>query len=269
MLSVRTVPNQSWRGLNRAAVVSMTLAIVAPSAMAWGRDGHRIVAAAAWFQLTPSARANVQKLLNQEAGASLESISTWADEARSPSTARWHYANIDRSASCRYEPARDCPDGQCVVSALRNQARQVQPGNAAEVRLKALKYLVHLVGDIHQPLHASFAEDKGGNLFQVQAFGKGSNLHSVWDSGLIETWASGVPDLTASVMKSFPQGSVAFEAERWAQESCTLVSQSWFYPTEHRIDEHYVELAKPIVRERLAIGARRLATLLNATFGEQ
>jgi nuclease S1 len=205
-------------------------------------------------------------LLNQEAGVSLESIATWADEARSPSSARWHYVNIDRSASCRFDPARDCPDGQCVVSALRNQARLVQPGNPAEVRLKALKYLVHLLGDVHQPLHASFAEDKGGNLFQIHAFGKGSNLHSVWDSDLIENWASGVPGLTASVMKSFPQGNVTFEPERWAQESCTLASQSWFYPTKHRIDEHYLELAKPIVTERLAMAASRLATLLNSAF---
>jgi len=266
MLSVRTVRIKSWRGLKGAAVVAMTLAIVAPHAMAWGRDGHRIVAATAWFQLTPSARANVQELLNQEAGASLESISTWADETRSPATARWHFVNIDRGASCRYDAPRDCPGGQCVVVAIRNQTRLVQPGNTAQARLKALKYLVHLVADIHQPLHASFAEDKGGNLFQVQAFGKGSNLHSVWDSGLIDTGASGVPDLTASVLKSFPSGPVELEPERWAQESCALVSQPWFYPAKHRIDEHYVELAKPVVRERLATAARRLATLLNASF---
>ena len=161
------------------------------AAHAWGAEGHRLIAELAQEQLSPEARAKVQALLDEEPGATLPSIATWADEVRSPSTAAWHYTNFDRELGCRYDAARNCPDGHCVVGAIERQLQVLGSDRPSDERLKALKWVVHLVGDAHQPLHAGLAGDKGGNLYQIQAYGRGGNLHSLWDSGLIRNWSGG------------------------------------------------------------------------------
>ncbi|MFP3648289.1 S1/P1 nuclease, partial [Paraburkholderia sp. SIMBA_054] len=87
---------------------------------------------------------------------------------------------------CGYEPPRDCPGGDCVIVALKVQtALLADHSQTLETRRQALKFVVHFVGDIHQPMHAGYAADKGGNDFQLQFNGKGTNLHSLWDSGMI------------------------------------------------------------------------------------
>ena len=179
-----------WRALLAAGFIGLTLAMPVP-VNAWGQAGHRLAANLAFEQLTPQARASVERLLTLEPGATLASISTWADETRSPSTAAWHYVNIPRDAGCHYEEARDCPGGQCVVAAIERQRRVLVSGASDVEKLRALKYLAHLVPDVHQPLHAGYADDRGGNKFQLQAFGRGTNLHAVWDTGLIENWPGG------------------------------------------------------------------------------
>ncbi|MFG6464153.1 S1/P1 nuclease [Roseateles sp. DXS20W] len=88
---------------------------------------------------------------------------------------------------CTYRSSRDCRDGACVIEALMEQTLILRSsGTSPSERLVALKWVVHLVGDVHQPLHAGLAADKGGNGVQLRAFGKGSNLHALWDSGLID-----------------------------------------------------------------------------------
>ena len=163
----------------------IALSLWTTPAQAWGSQGHQVIAGLALSQLTPKARAEVDKLLALEPGKTLVSLSTWADEHRSPATARWHYVNFPRD-SCSYLPQRDCPDGQCVVAAIDRQTEVLKSDAPPEKRLNALKYLVHLVGDVHQPLHAGYLDDKGGNTYQLQAFMRGSNLHAFWDSGLIK-----------------------------------------------------------------------------------
>lgn len=147
--------------------------------LAWGAQVHQAIAAEAYGLLSPEARADVDALLALEPGATLASISTWADEHRSPATARRHFVNIAADAGCHYVAERDCPGGTCVVGAIERQAAVFRSTAPAPERLKALKYLVHLVADVHQLLHAGKAEDKGGNLYQVHAFGRGTNLHAV------------------------------------------------------------------------------------------
>jgi len=140
-----------------ALLAAMTAA--PPDASAWGADGHRLIAEVAETRLSAPARAEIDRLLALEPGATLASISNWADEYRSSSTAHWHYVNLPRDSSCSYEPGRSCIQGGCVV---------------------------HFVGDVHQPLHAGFADDRGGNRLQLQAYGRGANLHTLWDSALIQ-----------------------------------------------------------------------------------
>jgi hypothetical protein len=149
--------------------------LLTSTAHAWGTQGHQVIANLAYAQLTSKAKAEVDRLLALEPGATLASISTWADETRNKTSASWHYVNFPRD-TCTYDPARDCPDGQCVVCAIDEQLAILASNTTDEKRLVALKYVVHLVADIHQPLHAGYADDRGGNKYQTQAFGRGTSL---------------------------------------------------------------------------------------------
>ena len=128
---------------------------------AWGRLGHQVIATLAEQQLTSAARNQVQRLLALELGSTLASVSTWADEHRNPTTARWHYVNFPRG-DCVYVAERDCPDGNCVVPAIQSQVETLKSDASDAKKLIALKYLVHFVGDVHQPLHAGYAPANAG-----------------------------------------------------------------------------------------------------------
>ena len=165
-LLVHTRDEMRFRFLALAAFALSALAI---NAYAWGPQGHQVIALLAEQQLTPKAKEQVQKLLALEPGETLASISTWADEHRNPTTAAWHYVNFPKN-TCTYGVQRDCPDGDCVVEAINRQLAILASKAPDEKRLNALKYVVHLVADIHQPLHAGYGEDRGGNTYQLQAF---------------------------------------------------------------------------------------------------
>ncbi len=173
-----------------AGLFALLLAATPNTARGWGSQGHQVVANLAQAQLSAKAKREVDRLLALEPVDTLSSISTWADEHRSPATAAWHYVNFPKN-SCSYFAERDCPDGKCVVAAIGRQRDTLASTATDEVRLRALKYLVHLVADVHQPLHAGYGEDRGGNSYQLQAFMRGTNLHAFWDSGLIRALDQG------------------------------------------------------------------------------
>lgn len=173
--------------------------------------------------------------------------------------------NLPRDSGCRYEAGRSCIQGLCVVGALERQIERLHSGDSDVERLKALKYVVHLVADVHQPLHAGFADDRGGNKFQVQASGRGTNLHAVWDSALVEHWPGGQLALRAAVEKHAAAGDAATAPARWAEESCATVLAQGFYPARHRLDERYAERWRPTLVEQLAKASARLAAVLNQT----
>lgn len=237
------------------------------SALAWGVQGHQAVAAMAQARLTPAARAEANRLLALEPGANLLTVSTWADEQRSPETARWHYVNFPRG-QCTYTPARDCPDGQCVVAAIEQQSQLLQSNAPDAERLLALKYVVHLVADVHQPLHAGHGDDRGGNTYQLQAFLQGSNLHAVWDVWLIRALNQDVPEVAARLDKRLTQlanstGAVGvFNAANAAEESCRIVATPGFYPGR-LVDVDYLEQFTPVLETQLALAGTRLAEVLN------
>ena len=249
------------------------------SAWAWGAQGHQVVVAMAQARLSPAARAEASRLLALEPGATLLSVSTWADEQRSPETAAWHYVNFPRG-QCAYTPARDCPDGQCVVAAIDQQSQVLQSHASDAERLVALKYVVHLVADVHQPLHAGHGDDRGGNTYQLQAFLQGTNLHAVWDTWLIRSLGEDVPALAARLgqgraasVSSAPSASsgppgppahttAGFSAARAAEESCQIVATPGFYPGR-LVDADYLERFKPVLEARLALAGTRLAEVLN------
>jgi len=241
-------------------------AVVTPSpTLAWGAAGHRLIAEHALARLKPTARAEVDRLLALEPGATLASVSTWADETRTPATAAWHFVNFPRDGDCHYEAQRVCVASNCVVGAIERQ-REVLASTAPDgQRLDALKFLVHLVGDVHQPLHAGFADDRGGNAFQLQVDGEGTNLHALWDSALIQGWPGGPAALRSAVDRVGALPSRATRPQRWAEESCRIVASAGFYPPRHTLDEAYAARWSPELPGRLAAAGRRLAALLNAT----
>ena len=243
-------------------VAMLSLMLGATVAHAWGSQGHQVIAGLALAQLTPKARAEVARLLAIEPGQTLVSVSTWADEHKNPSTARWHYINFPRD-SCTFEVERDCPGGQCLVAAIERQTVILSSNAPDEKRLNALKYLVHLVGDVYQPLHAGYLDDKGGNKYQLQAFMRGSNLHAFWDSGLIKSMNEDVDQMTVRLQKV--KASVApqkFNAIRAAEQSCQIVGTAGFYP-DRRVGQDYVDRFAPVLEGRLSAAGVGLAGLLN------
>ena len=262
-------------------VILLTLALLAPSvASAWGSQGHRLVAALAWDQLTPHTKAQIEPLLRGEPEPTLSGIASWADELRASDpdlgrrSAAWHYVNIGGGDRCVFVASLDCPEGNCVVAAIPNQATlladRTQP---AAVRTRALKFVVHFIGDIHQPLHAGHAMDKGGNTVQVNLDGKGSNLHRLWDSGLLNTAKLDdegylqrlrvTPGHTASMPLS---GSLMDRSEGWAEQSCAIVVAPGFYPANAKVGDGYVEQWLPVAEQQLRDGGARLASVLNELF---
>jgi hypothetical protein len=244
-------------------LLPLLLAFLTLTAHAWGTQGHHIVANLAYAQLTANAKTQVDRLLALEPGATLASVSTWADETRNKITAPWHYVNFPRD-SCTYDAARDCSDGQCVVSAIDKQLAVLASNASVEKRLVALKYVVHLVADVHQPLHAGYADDRGGNTYQVQGFGRGTNLHALWDTGLIENTGLDTSAMTARLL-AVPAPVRDFDAARVAEESCRIVGGSDFYPGR-KVGAVYVERFTPVMEKQLAAAGARLAAMLNVRF---
>lgn len=235
------------------------------TAQAWGTQGHQVVANLAQAQLSGPARREVERLLALEPGETLASISTWADEHRSPQTAAWHYVNFPRD-SCSFEPARDCPDGKCVVHAIDRQLQTLTSQAPDAKRLVALKYLVHLVADVHQPLHAGYLDDKGGNTYQLQAFMRGSNLHALWDIGLISYLNEDAETMSTRLLaRPLPDQAHDLNVVHAAQESCRIVGMQGFYP-ERKVGLDYIARFIPTVEQRLALAGARLANMLNRAF---
>ncbi len=240
-------------------------------AAAWGPDGHRIVGDLAERRLSEAALAQVSLLVEDEPEASLAGVANWPDEVRNQPewqhTRSWHYVNLP-DLECRLDAARDCPDGQCIFGAITAQRAILADGSAArEDRTAALKFLVHLVGDVHQPLHAGLRRDRGGNDYQIHIDGQGSNLHQVWDSLILahgnRTWS----DHAEALADTRPETGTV-DARDWAVESCRLIGEHGLYPTGHTLDERYLVQHRALAEQRLQLAAARLATLLESALAE-
>ena len=250
----------------------LALCLLALPALGWKRDGHRIVAELAQAQLRPEARAEVARLLAGEAEPTLAGVADWADEVRkadpSDPRASWHYVNF-RGGDCDYVPARDCPDGNCVVAAINRQFLVLSDRARPDAeRRDALKYLVHLVADVHQPLHSTPRKDKGGGDYQVSLDGRGTNLHLVWDQDIIAAAKLPSADYAAKLaarppLPADPTGRSDRPAVEWALESCRIVRDGRLYPAGHRIGADYLQAQRPIVEDRLRLAGGRLAGMIN------
>lgn len=163
-----------------------------PQPLGWGKDGHDITASLAQLMLGPAAMQACANLLPSNNGQ-LVQIANWADQVKSKPAYRWsaplHFINTPDWA-CTYYRSRDCVlngvPNFCVDGAIQNYTKRVVDQNLPfEQQQEALKFLVHFVGDIHQPLHVAFTSDKGGNTITGTFEGQSYNLHAVWDEGII------------------------------------------------------------------------------------
>ncbi|GMU43677.1 MAG: S1/P1 nuclease [Xanthomonadales bacterium] len=242
------------------------------SAWGWGRDGHRIVGQLAQQRLSPQARAAVAELLAGEADPSLAGVAAWADHIRENEPAwAWsaplHWVNFERG-QCRYRARRNCRDGLCVVAGIQRYRNELADHTLPlERRREALKFVVHFVGDVHQPLHAGFVSDRGGNDFQISIERMGWNLHSVWDTLIIQSagleWPAYAERIDAQPLAPVAQaGAMAEDPAAWAEESCRIAQADDFYPPRHKITSRYLEAHRPQVDERLKLAGERLARIL-------
>lgn len=249
-----------------------------PPAAAWGRPGHRVVAHLAEAQLRPAARAEAERLLAAEPAPRLAGVSGWADDERKAGGAdarrsrRWHFVNF-RDGNCEYAPARDCANGDCVVAAINREFLRLADRRLDDAaRAQALKFLVHFVADVHQPLHATPIADRGGQDFQVAWHGKGRNLHTVWDALLIDRAlrVAGLDEAgyaRALALRAPPPADPTRHSDRiaadWAQESCRVVRDEALYPPTHVLGDDYLDAQRTRAELRLRLAGSRLANMLN------
>lgn len=234
---------------------------------AWGAIGHRVIARVAADRLSDRARDEVRRLLG---GETLAKVSTWADSIRRhrPATGPWHYVNIPITDSV-YRAETVCAES-CVVSAFEAQAAILADRSRPDAeRAEALKWVVHLVSDLHQPLHAGDRGDRGGNDVRVTYDTLPGNLHGLWDTGLLlrtgldeDAWVALVEQnlRERSDLEAIAGGSVV----DWVLQAHG-VSRDVVYrtlPASLALDDRYLATARPAIELQLERAAVRLAAVL-------
>ena len=274
-----------------------TAALLASPASAYWEYGHQTVAAIAWNNVTPRTRAAITRILAAQAkldtpecpARTIEEASVWPDcvkplkdadgKSRFGYAYSWHYQNVSICADFDLQPA--CKDGNCVSTQIDRQRRILADRKAsAHDRVLALAFLVHFVGDLHQPLHAGDKGDKGGNDAKT-TYGDYDparlNLHSVWDGLLAERAISSPPPIVkrypAAVRARLSQGTVT----DWSRESWSVARHAYEVamhgdpcrptPARMTMSEADIESLVPIAREEVVKGGLRLARLLDQSLG--
>jgi hypothetical protein len=261
--------NPRWK----QALAVVCLLLPAP-AWAWGPEGHEVVAHIAGMNLTPKARAGVAALLGGEAEASMAIAANWADEIRDarPQTSSWHYVNLEIDGDHRYVPARDCSGGNCAVGQILRDEAILRSNAVPAAKTEALKFLIHFVGDIHQPLHAADNHDRGGNDVRIALRrGRPMTLHHFWDDDVVAAQgrdpvaiARGIDASLARVQKIALMAPAA--PADWALASAAL-ARTVVYPQIHQgISNQVLAADAPIARAQLAKAGYALAGILNTIF---
>ena len=236
----------------------------------WGPTGHRATGEIAELYLSAKAKRKIHALLD---GASLAMVSTFADEIRSDASfgdfSAWHYVNFPFDGTYESHPKSEKGD---IYVAIHKCIALLKDSNSSDSE-KAfyLKMLVHFIGDLHQPLHVGIAEDRGGNRFQVQWFDEGTNLHTVWDTEIIEHYNMSYSELAANrrklskaQIKNIQSGTI----KDWMYESRALCLNVY---DDTKVGENlkyrYMYDYSEIVRDQIQKGGLRLARILNDIFG--
>ena len=239
-------------------------------ALAWGPLGHRVTGQIAQQHLTPRAAAAVQRILGVE---DLAEASTWPDEMRSnpepfwqKTASPWHYVTVP--AGKLYADVGAPPEGDSVTALQQFAATLNDPKASREQQQLALRFAVHIIGDLQQPLHAGNGTDKGGNELRVRWFSKDTNLHAVWDSDLPLEKALSYTEYAHWLMRRLQPADVKAWSSAdplvWIAESAVLRDQ--IYPRDTKLSYDYIYQNAPIVDRRLTQGGLRIAAWLNTVW---
>lgn len=251
-------------------IITALMLIVPAVSFAWGQKGHDVVAEIASRHLTPRATAAIDSIFE---GKSMVYWANWLDNAsHTPAydySRPWHYKNID--AEYDFDSAPLNPKGD-VVTALNEQiAMLAQPSASGPERKLALKMVVHLVGDMHQPMHTGRYSDRGGNRHEVKFFDTETNLHSVWDSRLPETghkwsyteWAEQLDRVPESKVSEIQKGTVS----SWCRETHEIAKDVYAATPQGTVVSYdYIAGWTPTVELQFLRGGLRLAHVLNYVF---
>ncbi|HET9802344.1 MAG TPA: S1/P1 nuclease [Candidatus Acidoferrum sp.] len=265
------------------------LVVFAPMRVeAWGQEGHEVVGAVAEAMLSDAAKTGVHSIL--AAGDTLSSVANWADQVRFSThkeSYNWHFVDIPRAAA-GFDDARDCFLPQdthpgaatdhlnCVVDRITSFKQILADKNAdPTARLEALKFIVHFVGDVHQPYHA-IGEGRGANDNLITEFGsaqcgtKPCNLHSAWDAGMIEHAGMDTNTYVQHIQGLITANHITASGipADWANESHAAGNAAWI-DNGGVLDDTYYNAQIQVVDQRLALASVRLAALLEDVFGTQ
>ncbi len=255
--------------MKKLLAICLLLPLFAVQAYGWGQNGHRVVGLIAQQHLSRKAEKRVMELLECN---SLAEASVWMDDIRSDDrydhTHDWHWVTIPEGMT--YEQSPKNPNGDLLMK-INELLEALKKGNlSAEVQQEYIKYLVHLVGDLHQPLHVSQKDDQGGNKVKVKWFGDNSNLHRVWDSEMIDSKDLSFTELAKFLGKPDKAQVKAWQATTvldWAKESQNLLPQVYSVPDYERMGYQYMYINYGTVEQRLLQAGVRLAGLLNEIYG--
>lgn len=241
--------------------------------ISWGVVGHKTVATIAENHLTAKSKQIVKDLLGNE---SLADVASWADqvvkEPEYKNTAPEHYLNVPLGLSYNeFQREVSAQTADNVYKALRKNEDVLKcPASTKEQRTVALKFIVHFVGDLHQPMHVSRSEDKGGNTIQLQFDGRGTNLHSLWDSKLISKEGKTFEQMAIDYDKATSRQIKQWQSDdmiKWLFESYQISTKLYTeIEQNNKLDDSYYRSHISIVNERIEMAGIRLAGLLNKIF---
>ena len=261
----------------RTATLAAAIALAVPSAAnAWGQTGHRVIGEIAQEHISGKTRAEIELILGKE---DLAQASTWADEERSNPDSFWqreagpyHYVTVPKGQTYAEVGA---PEEGDALSALARFTQTVRDASASrEEKALALKFIVHIVGDVHQPLHAGNGDDRGGNDVKVRWFGDETNLHSVWDSALIDSRNLSYTEYARWLGRDInPRETIAWwmaDPQIWIAESTKIRDQIYPAPAEAMPNLGYAYQYEHlgVAETQLQRGGIRLAAYLAIVFAE-
>jgi S1/P1 Nuclease len=285
--------------MKHITLLILLLSATASSAWGWGEEGHSIIAEIAQRRLSLGAAEAITKILNPSnpkapsyTAPSLASLSTWADEVRyngkeKNETYNWHFVDIPQQDK-HYDPATECPKeypmlGDCIINELGRLHNELRCPSSPDNQLRALKFAVHFVGDIHQPFHTIW-EKTGGNAISVKLQFTGKtcgnencttppdNLHKVWDTTLIRamqySWPTFVDDLENGWLRT--QAATSDQEDdpvKWAEAAHNeAITRNIWVDDGEALDQAYYDRATPLVTQQLGLASLRLARYLNDVF---
>jgi len=248
----------------------------AQATLAWGPEGHRVIGAIALDGIDGHTFSALAEILGTHDREQMVEWCNWPDDYRATEEGRWsgpqHYINMVPGAS-EYERERDCPDGMCVTEAIGHYAGEL--GNAeldAVQRRQAFGRVCHFVGDLHQPLHAGFGDDRGGNEFAIIYQGEPSDLHTLWDHLLIEERTGSWFELYfLARQRPAPVAGGTWRAAdtvRWTNESHAFAARE-AYPQGSSISDEFADRTWSRALDQLSLGGARLAKTLEATLAAE